>query len=496
MKDYPDLLTDVCHLAKLRNITQLDRVVAMRSTRLTALAAASVLVLTACGGGGSDSGSGGGEAQLTLPGVDEYLNAPCPEVGTKPATDKEFTYWSMWTADEPQGKVLGKAIKCFTEKTGVQVNVQWLGRKLLTQNVAPALNTDTVPDLFDQDVSQVKAAIVAPGGTQTVEDVLDYKVGEGDKRVRDVIPATSWDFPANKDADGKIFEIPYELIGNAWWYNKDLVKDFQAPKTVDELFGLFDKAKADGLAAVSQDGDIDFYNAYFYTQIAERYVGAGGLEKVALDKSGQAWLSDPNLAKAAEPVEKLAKGQYLVDGWDAAKFPQVQQRWADGESAYLFLGSWAPSETREYLSKQGGDKGIAYATFQFPQPDGAEHKVVEQLPLGFAVTKKAKHPEAAKAFIAYTLNKDILSGIPAVADNLTPRADLAVPDSLKDIKSVLESDAEHTIFMDGLDALSGGKWVESVFYPLNNDLLKGKLTAKQFVEGLAAKQAEFWKTNN
>ncbi|MGQ0841173.1 ABC transporter substrate-binding protein [Actinokineospora sp.] len=468
----------------------------MRSTRFAAitLAATSSLVLAACGSGDAGSGGGGGAAALTLPGVEEYLNAPCPEVGTKPATDKEFTYWSMWTADEPQGKVLSKAIRCFTEKTGVKVDVQWLGRKLLTQNVAPALNTDTVPDLFDQDISQVKAAIVAPGGTQPVDDVLDYKIGEGEKKVRDVIPASSYDIPQNKGADGKIFEIPYELLGNAWWYNKDLVKDLTPPKTMDELFGLFDKAKADGLAAVSQDGDINFYNAYFYTQIAARYVGAGGLEKTALDKTGAAWKSDPGLLKAAEQVARLAKGGYFIDGWDAAKFPQIQQRWADGEAAYLFVGSWGPSETREYLAKQGGDKGITYGSFQFPQPDGATHKVVEQLPIGFAVTAKAKHPEAAKAFIAYMLNKDILSGIPAVADNLTPRADLAVPDSLKDVKAALESDAEHAIFMDGLDGLAAGKWVDNVFYPLNNDLLKGKISAQEFVDGLAAKQAEFWKT--
>jgi raffinose/stachyose/melibiose transport system substrate-binding protein len=130
-------------------------------------------------------------------------------------------------------------------------------------------------------------------------------------------------------------------------------------------------------------------------------------------------------------------------------------------------------------------------------PEGATHKVVEQLPIGFAVTAKAKHPEAAKAFMAYVLNKDILAGIPTVADNLTPRADLAVPDSLKDIKAALEDPAaEHAIFMDALDGLAAGKWVDNVFYPLDNDLLKGKITARQFIDRLAAKQAEFWKTAN
>ncbi|WP_258904351.1 ABC transporter substrate-binding protein [Actinokineospora sp. UTMC 2448] len=465
----------------------------MRSTRLTVMAAAAVLTLAGCGGG-SDAGGGGGEAPLTLPGVDDYLNAPCPEVGTKPATDKEFTYWSMWTEDEPQGKVLSKAIRCFQDKTGVKVNVQWLGRKLLTQNVAPSLNTDTVPDLFDQDISQVRAAVVAAGGTQSVQDVLDYKVGEGDKTVRDVVPASFYDMPQAKQDDGALFSVPYEILGNAWWYNKDLFPDLKPPQTMDDLFALFDKAKADGMAAIAQDGDINFYNAYFFTQIAARYVGPGGLSEAAQDKTGQAWKTEPGFAKAAALVERMGDGGYFIDGWDASKFPQVQQRWADGEAAFLFVGSWGPSETREYLNKQGGDKGISYGSFQFPTPSDAPHKIVEQLPIGFSVTKKAAHPEAAKAFIAYVLNKDILSGIPAVADNLTPRPDLAVPDSLKDVKAALEDDsAERAIFMDGLDGLAAGKWVDNVFYPLNNDLLKGNISAQQFIDGLAAKQAEFWK---
>ena len=153
--------------------------------------------------------------------------------------------------------------------------------------------------------------------------------------------------------------------------------------------------------------------------------------------------------------------------------------------------------TCEYLNKQGGGTPINYGSFQFPMPAGANHDIVEQLPIGFALTAKAKHAEGAKAFMAYMLNKDILAGIPAVADNLTPRADLAVPDSLKDVKAALaDQKKEHAIFMDGLDGLSGGKYVDNVFYPPNNDLLKGKITAQQFIDTVSAKQADFWKSQS
>jgi raffinose/stachyose/melibiose transport system substrate-binding protein len=400
----------------------------------------------------------------------------------------------MWNKDEPQGKVVQKAIDCFSQKTGVKVTVQWLGRKFLTQNVAPALNTDTVPDLIDQDISQVKAAVVDSGGTQPLDDVLSMKVGEGDKTVKDVIPAQFYDLKQNKDANGKIFEVPYEVLSNAWWYDKNKQKDLVEPKTTEDLFTLFDKAKQAGRPAVSQDGDIDFYNAYYFTQIAGKYVGAGGIEKAADDKSGQLWKTEPGLLKAAQYTEKIAKGGYFVDGWDAGKFPQIQQRWADGEADFLFVGSWGPSETREYLNKQGGGTAINYGSFQFPLPEGAKHDTIEFLPIGWAVTSKAKNPEAAKAFIAYFANKDILRGIPAVADNLAPRPELPVPDDLKSLNTSLnDPKKEKVVFMDSLDSLYSGTYVKNVFYPLNNDLLKGKISAQQFVDGMAAKSAEYWK---
>ncbi|TCO60906.1 ABC transporter substrate-binding protein [Actinocrispum wychmicini] len=469
-----------------------------RRTSAVVLGAAVSLVLAGCGSsndGGSGGGGGGGATDDGhLVGEQEYMSAPCPEVGVKP-TQTTFTYWSMWTKDEPQGRLLQKAFDCFKQKAGVTVNVQWLGRKFLTQNVAPALNTDTVPDLIDQDISQVKAAVVDAGGTQGLDDVLAMKTGEaGGKTVKDVIPESLYNLPANKDKDGKIFEIPYEVLSNAWWYNKDKVKDFTEPKTIDDLFKLLDKAKAGG-GAIAQDGDIDFYNAYFVSQVAERYVGAGAMQKAAADKTGQSWKTEAGYLKAAQVVAKIAKGGYLIDGWDAGKFPQIQQRWADGDASYLFVGSWGPSETREYLGKQGGGKAINYGSFQFPKPDDATHDTVEFLPIGWAVTKKAKNPDAAKAFIAYFANKDLARGIPAVADNLAPRPELPVPDDLKQLNSVLtDQKKEKVVFMDSLDSLYGGNFVKNVLYPLNNDLLKGKITAQQFVDGMASKTADYWKT--
>ncbi|MGW7537586.1 ABC transporter substrate-binding protein [Amycolatopsis sp. NPDC054798] len=464
----------------------------MRFHKLVGSTLAATLLLAGCGGGDA---ADGGSGENALPGAAEFLASPCPEPAVKPASGGKLVYWSMWTADEPQGKVLQKALKCFGDKTGVKVDVQWLGRKAYTQNLVPALNTDTVPDLFDQDVSKVGAAIMTPGGTQSLDDVFGMKIGEGDKTVKDVLSPTSYDFPQNKDREGHSFLVPYEIQSSAWWYNKAAGGALGQPKTMDEMVGLFDKAKADGKAAVSQDGDIPFYNMYYFTQLAERYVGAGGLAKAAQDPTGRAWTDVPGFREAAAQTARISK--YFIDGWDAAKFPQIQQRWADGDARFLYVGTWAPSETREYLDKQGAGTKIDYGSFQFPMPPGATHDTVEQMSIGFAVPKKAKNADAAKAFIAYFLNKGNLAGIPAVADNLVPRPDLAVPDDLKPAKAVLDDQKkEHVLQYDGIDAIAGGKWQTDVFDPADTALLKGQLTPEAFVAQLAQKSAAFWKNQH
>src|ERR1044072_6750903 len=137
-----------------RRTTHPDQVVTMRRTpgrprglAVLALGVASTLTLAACGSG---EDAGGGNA---LPSASQNLDAACPTPGAI-TTEQELTYWSMWTEDEPQGKLLKKAFDCFQKTAGVKVNVQWQGRKGYTQTLAPALNTDNVPDLFDQDGSK------------------------------------------------------------------------------------------------------------------------------------------------------------------------------------------------------------------------------------------------------------------------------------------------------------------------------------------------------
>lgn len=457
-------------------------------TALAAMSVVSLFTLTACGGNGSTKDDGSIDT-VRLSNKKEYLASACPDTGVDLA-GKTLTFWSSWTKGEPQQEVLQHSIDCFEKTTGAKVDVQWLGRAALTQNVLPSLSTDKVPDLVDSDVERLGATLIATDAVQSLDDVLTTKIGEGDKTVKDVITPKAFS-PQGNTKDGELAMVPTLIFGDAWWYNKALMKDLEVPETIDELFALFDKAKDQGVAAVAQDGDVSFYNAYFFTVLAEQFVGAGGLSEVAQDPTGEAWKNEAGLLESAEIVERLAKGGYLVDGWDAGKAPQIQQGWADGNAAFNFNGTWLPIETSAYLEKSGAPQ-VEYGSFRMPRPEGATHDVVEAQPAGFSVLNKAKNADVAKAFIVYVLHKDLLRGFPAMTDNITVREDLEVPDKLKDVQQAISEADEVTIFEDGLGSLAAGAYATEVFWPNNDELLRGKITAVEFIEQMAAGSKKFW----
>ena len=103
--------------------------------------------------------------------------------------EKSLTYWSMWTETEPQAQVLKTSLDAFQKDTGVKVNVQWQGRKVLDKVTAGLLSND-VPDLVDQAYDGLGTALAKTNQLEDLAPVLKESIpGEDGKTVGDVIPA-------------------------------------------------------------------------------------------------------------------------------------------------------------------------------------------------------------------------------------------------------------------------------------------------------------------
>ncbi|WP_156212956.1 ABC transporter substrate-binding protein [Lentzea aerocolonigenes] len=422
--------------------------------RAAALLWTGALVLTAAGcGGGSDDSS---------------------------ASDKSFTYWSMWKENEPQAKVLAQAVTGFERDTGIHVEVQWQGRDVL-KKVVPALRGGDVPDLIDQEQNKVQSSLVSSDQFRDLTGVYGAELPGSGRKVSDVLDAKNTE---QLKKDGKAFLVPYEVIGHGLWFNgaalPDVVKT--PPKSWDELAAVFAKRKAEGRAPIALDADIASYNSYWTIGALQGSLGAGKVRDLAGDKSGKAW-DTPEVREGLARVKDLVDKGYFINGYDGSKWPAVQEKWAQGQADFLLMGSWAPSEV--------GGKAAPGFQFHFTPLPGAKNAVPAST-IGFAIPKPAKHAAPAEKFIAYFLKDENLAKIATETGNLTPNPALPAPEALKGLADALKTMPVSRPY-DGIDQIPG--YVDEVFHPVSDQLIKGKTDVAGFLSQLAEKQANYWKKN-
>jgi ABC-type glycerol-3-phosphate transport system substrate-binding protein len=419
------------------------------------------------------------------------LTAACSTTSTSTggatggANSGGLTYWSMWKDGEPQQKVLAADIASFTAQTGIKINVQWQGRDVL-KKLLPTLQGSDVPDLVDQEAGPVQSSLVSLDAARDLKDAYAEPIpGEPNATIGSVIPQR---YRPLMTSGSTLFMVPYELISSAFWFNATDLPDVAKtpPNTWDDFTALLAKRKAAGKSPLGLDGDISFYNSYYTVYALLRELGNGNVNKLVADRSGATW-DNPKVLDAAKKIESLVKAKYFIPGYDGSKYPAIEQKWATGAADLYYAGTWTPSETAPY---QG--PGFKVESFQFPSMGGPGDGSVETGMLGFAVPAKAKNYDQAKKFMAFVLAKTNLTGISTTADNLTPRDDIPGPASLTSVQQALKvATAVHRPY-DGIDA-DFANYTTTVYEPVNDQLIFGKIDAATWVAQLKEKTIAYWK---
>ncbi|MFF2503355.1 ABC transporter substrate-binding protein [Streptomyces sp. NPDC058067] len=430
-----------------------------RTTARTALAAAiaTVMLTAGCGqkiDGDKKTGQVGGKGA---------------DIGAAAKSEKQVDYWSTWGESEPQAKIFKARATAFTKATGIAVNIKYLGRsgnKVLPQ----AITSGNGPDLFDGGSDHI-AADEAQHLTQSVDGVLKLPVpGESGKSVSDVLPANV--LKSAQDKDGRLIVVPHTLISTAIWYDAARTPGIakNKPKTWSDFLALLDREKAAGRTPIAQDGLVNSYNVYWFYWLMMRHGGPGSL--VGLSTDAKSWDS-PAVLKAAKDVARLAKGGYFQSGYMGTKYPAAQNDWAQGKGALNINGTWLAAET-----KPQAPADAAPDSFSFPTVPGG-HDSVEIGSLGWELSAKAKHPNAAKLFLSYLVQKAVSEQISRTALNIPARQDTPAPVALKSAQAAMVSAKETNTTYDGATANSA--WWNNVLLPLDDKLLGGKISPSAFV---------------
>lgn len=432
--------------------------------RIGAALVAMTMLIAACGNGG---GAGGGDGDG--------------------AGGDTIVYWSMWEQGEPQQQVIQEALDAYSEETGVEFEVQWAGREVMSQ-VVSRLNSGEPPDLTDQEGGEIGGALAEADAARGLGGLYEATIDGEDQTVGDVIPEPY--IEPYRTEDGEPFIAPYEVIGSTLWFNAqehaDLADD--PPADWDEFVSLLDEMQAEDGPPLALDGDISFYLTYWYTWAAIRHGGPGILKEAAQDETGETW-EDPALLAAAEDIHELVEGGHFVEGFRDTQWPAQQNAWATGESSaqLLLMGSWAPSETAE----QAGED-FEYRSMRYPEVEGgAGNDAAEAGVIGFAIPDAAENPEGAEDFIAYFLNRDRLEPIASETLNLTPREDIDVPDQLADLQEQIHTAVEQDAIFepyDGVDA-EAPDWNNNVYEEVVAELFAGQLDPQEFVDEMRDRTA-------
>jgi raffinose/stachyose/melibiose transport system substrate-binding protein len=403
----------------------------------------------------------------------------CTGSGTDGDESKTLTYWSMWTEEEPQAKVIAAAIDAFTEETGIKVDVEWQGRAVLDQ-VAASLASGEAPDLVDQGYDRLGSALNSQNALQDISDVLDLKTVDGDA-VRDVINTGIMKDIPDFGGDVSTYMIPYTISTVSLFYNADSPYVTAPPATYDQLLADCDAAKAQDIGCVVSDGDSIWAAEYWFDYLLNRNAGNGSFAALIDDQTGAGWKS-PDAVKTAEQVADLVSDGYMVSDYDASQYPAGANNWAAGKSLFYLMGSWVTAETQGLV----GDDWT-YGAGNFPSTGDDANSAVSVLPFGFAVPTAAKHADAAKDFIAFFSSPKYQDKIATEANNLTALVDGTAPANLEAVQATV-NDNELRIPFDG----RGGEFFSKVFDPAFGDLWLGKTTAEEFIDTMTKGSAEFW----
>ncbi len=419
------------------------------------------LSLAGCSNGAAEAPAGGG--------------ASGPANGT-------FTYWSMWKEGEPQQKVIARALEAYEKANNVKVEVEWQGRNNL-QKLVPALNTNTVPDLVDGPYSKAFAALVATDQALALDQAWNADV-DG-KPLKSYVPEKYLaGVPIMTDA-GAPWMMPYQVQSDAIWYNAAKHPEIKAnpPQTWDEWITMMEGYKAKGLVPLAADGDVGGYNAAFISTLIVRAGGTGSQLAISKDPSGAKW-KDAIAVDAAKKVEQLAKSGLIIDGYTASKWPAQQQRWANDEAVFMFMGSWLPTESGTYAAP-----GFQYESFPFPKT-GTEQSLRADFS-GFMVPKKAKNAASAQAFAATLMKKEFQDAWGTEAKGIPMREDATTSPELTSLQEDLAAAKAYHQQNDGV-AFTG--YNEKVFWPADDELFTGKITADAFISRMVTDQEAYWKS--
>lgn len=243
--------------------------------------------------------------------------------------------------------------------------------------------------------------------------------------------------------NGKIYALPktYETVG--LFYNKTLFaqKNWQPPKTLDELETVADAMLKDGITPFAA-GNADWRgaNEWFVTLALNSVAGSENLNKAL--RGEMPWTAEPFVKSIDRLNSWWQKGYFGKNYFSIASGEQAADAMASGKAGMMPTGTWQFQNVDTYGKKAGSEAGFV----GFPSASGDP-----VFPLGigstFSIATKAKNPDGAAAAINYVFSPEVYGTM-----NSAWQGEWNIP--LKDISNVKMASEVTPLFTETMKTLS------------------------------------------
>ncbi len=397
--------------------------------------------------------------------------------------------WSFREETELEAGYLKTVKEGFeAEHPNIKVDLFFAGHQIL-QKVRPLLiSGEGLPDVFVQNTG-IMDALTIEGLLYPLDELMNQKAYDQEMTFKDSFIPQVLD-STRTYAEGKYYCAPRDLTICGFLYNKRIFKDLglNTPKTWSEFLDACQIIKDNGIAPLCQDGTIGSYNAWYFTNIASRIAGTEKLYNTAANKPGTSW-DDPDFLKTAQLIVELRDKGFFIEGFEGSAWPGSQVDWSQGFGAMILNASHVLAEVSNVMPED-----FSVGVFGMPEIKGGKGnpKEVEVWCYNYVIPSKAniEHIPAAMEFIKYACSKKVALG----------QVDIALtPSCLKGMAVPLDGMAE---IMEGSVAVQRNynledpsviDWFMSVFLPLDDDLIWGKITAEKFIEKLETQSKNYYK---
>ncbi|OYN98065.1 hypothetical protein CGZ95_12685 [Enemella evansiae] len=400
--------------------------------------------------------------------------------GDSGGADQTLTVWSSWAEGTSQQKVYAQAFTDFTARTGIKVDVRFLGSDVWS-TLKTAVPAGQGPDVLPADASRI-------GDYDFLEDVtpvLDAKTPEG-ATVREGLNANL--LTISSGADGVPRMVPDSMLSYGIWYNRATNPDLASnpPQTWQNFLDTAQRSKASGPPAISLDGTQARQSSRWFSWPLLRLAGPGAFRDLGADRTGAAW-DRPETLQAAKMTRQLVDQGLFQPGFEGSKSPAAQNAWADNKMTFLLQGSWVPDETGTLQAP-----GFQASYFPFPDVENGQGNSMVQLgALGWSISKRAKNPEGAQQLLTYLQGAETQGRLASQANSIPAQSKVPAPEGLAGFRSEAEQAQQVTITDDNAPAV--GQWWDKVMTPSITDLLNKKVTPEEFVARGKEQTVQYWK---